>query len=361
LPGSLSRKKMGNRRILLIGPFAPPIGGVSIHLKRLSKLIENDFDIDFIDESRSIKNDFFNIRSFKLVQYFRKIKKSDLIYVHSGSNILRIFHLVIGCITSKKIILTIHSYPNKKKFFLRYIDEFFFKLANTIIIVNSEILGRVSIQNQKCIVQSAFLPPIMETEPDLPANVSDWITIRKNNGKVIICANAWQLRIFNNQDLYGLDMCIDVASKLIGSGFPTSFVFNVSSLDGGENLYVKYQSIVEKLDLRENFLLLNENLSFVRLIEQADIVLRPTNTDGDALTVREALYLRKPIIASDIVKRPSGTIHFKSRDANDLRIKIIEIINKETKVPKNQLNRCEKEYRMFYSELIVKTLNMNKQ
>jgi glycosyltransferase involved in cell wall biosynthesis len=350
---------MRNKRILLIGPFPPPIGGVSIHLKRLSKLIKNDFDIDFIDESRLIKNDFFNIRSFKLVQYFRRIIKSDLIFVHSGSNILRIFHLVIGCIISKKIILTIHSYPYTKKFFLRYMDEFFFKLANTIIIVNPEFLGRISLPNQKCIVRSAFLPPVMETEPDLPANVSDWITIRKNNGKVIICGNAWRLKIFNNEDLYGLDMCIDVASKLIGSGFPTSFVFNVSSLDGDENLFFKYKSMVEKLDLRENFLLLNENLSFVKLIEQADIVLRPTNTDGDALTVREALFLGKPIIASDIVNRPSGTIYFKSRDVNDLRIKIIETINKEMKVPENQLNRCEKEYRMFYSELIIKTLNLN--
>jgi glycosyltransferase involved in cell wall biosynthesis len=350
---------MGNRRILLIGPIPPPNGGVSIHLLRLSKLIENDFEIDFIDESRSIKNDVFNIRSFKLVQYFRKIKKSDLIYVHSGSNILRIFHLVIGCITSKKIILTIHSYPNKKKFFLRYIDEFFFKLASTIIIVNSEILGRISLPLEKCVVKPAFLPPVMETEPFLPEYVSSWISNRKNRGKLIICANAWQLKIFNNQDLYGLDMCIDVASKLVGNSIPISFVFNVSSLAVGENLYMKYQSIIKKLNLTDSFLLLNENLSFVRLIEQADIVLRPTNTDGDALTIREALYLNKTIIASDVVNRPSGTILFRSRDTNDLRIKIIESINKELHMPGNQLNHQGKEDMIFYCQLIIRTLKMN--
>jgi glycosyltransferase involved in cell wall biosynthesis len=347
------------KRILLIGPMPPPSGGVSQHICRLSKIIEKEFDLDFLDESRLIKKEFFNIRSFNLVKYFEKIKKSDLLFVHSGSNILRIFHLITGSVCSRKIILTMHSYPYTKKFFLKYIDELFFKLADTIIIVNSEFLGRISLPHEKCVVKPAFLPPVMETEPCLSEYISSWISKRKNSGKYIICANAWQLKIFNNQDLYGLDMCIDVAGKLIENGIPVSFVFNVSSLAIGENLYIKYQSMINKLNLVENFLLLSENLSFVRLIEQADIVLRPTNTDGDALTIREALYLGKTIIASDVVNRPSGTILFKSRDTNDLKTKIVESINKELHMPVNQLNNQGKEDQVFYIELINRTLKMN--
>jgi hypothetical protein len=117
--------------------------------------------------------------------------------------------------------------------------------------------------------------------------------------------------------------------------------------------------MIKKLNLNECFLLLNENLSFVRLIEQADIVLRPTNTDGDALTIREALYLNKTVIASDVVKRPSGTILFKSRDTNDLEIKIMENISRISQMPEKQLNDQKKEDLTYYCDLIYSTLKMN--
>lgn len=115
--------------------------------------------------------------------------------------------------------------------------------------------------------------------------------------------------------------------------------------------------MIEKLDLQENFLLLNENLSFVRLIEQADIVLRPTNTDGDALTVREALYLGKPIIASDIVNRPLGTILFKSRDIDALEIILKETIERGWEGSSFLVKEEESIYKDFYKELINNTYN----
>ena len=53
----------GKKKILLIGPIAPPIGGVSIHIQRLSILIENEYETDFIDESHVVKSECFNLRS----------------------------------------------------------------------------------------------------------------------------------------------------------------------------------------------------------------------------------------------------------------------------------------------------------
>ena len=51
-------------------------------------------------------------------------------------------------------------------------------------------------------------------------------------------------------------------------------------------------------------------------------MVRATNKDGDAITIRESLYLKVPVVASDIVKRPAGTIVFKSRNLEDLYNKI---------------------------------------
>lgn len=347
-------------RILILGPIVPPSGGVSLHIDRLTKLIENDFNFEFIDESKVKKENVFNIRSLNMYHYLKKVIKSDLVYIHSGVTTLRYFHLIFGRLASKKIIITLHSYPFKKKPVLRHLDEFFFKLANRIIVVNPAILERLSLPVENCIICGAFIPPKMDTEPYLPTTVSNWINDRKNKAKLIICGNATQLRLYNNLDLYGLDMCIEIAGQLIKNGAPVSFIYNVSSLDLNKELYFKYQAVIDNLDIKENFLLISGNISFVRMIEQSDIVLRPTNTDGDSLSVHEALYLGKPIIASDIVRRPLGTIIFKSRDVTDFRTKVSEVIKGDSKTIINQPNKDEQYYQRFYADLLHNTIKMHK-
>jgi hypothetical protein len=99
-------------------------------------------------------------------------------------------------------------------------------------------------------------------------------------------------------------------------------------------------------------------LSFSKLIELSDIVIRPTNADGDSLSIREALYFQKPIIASDVVKRPTGTITFKTRNFDDFMLQLKNCIhqkneNKQT----NLVDGDSVELSEFYINLIKQTLN----
>jgi hypothetical protein len=344
--------KNEKKTILMIGPLAPPFGGISIHIDRLSKLLRPDFRIDYVDESRNIKDGIFNIRSGNLFKYIKKLSKAKLVYIQSGSRSLRIFHLAMGGIFLKKMVLTIHSYRVINKPFSRYFDKALYRLADKIIFVNDDIRKTLALPIEKCIVKEAFIPPVMETEPGLPVHVTDWIAKRKNAGDIIACGNAWQLEIFNRQDLYGLDMIIEVAGRLAEKHYPISFVFNVSSLEKQKIMFENYGLRLKKSGLEDRFLLLNEKLSFVKLIELTDIVLRPTNTDGDALTVREALFLKKPVLSSDVVKRPAGTTLFKTRDSNDLEVKLKEIINGTDKAPEPMPSEYENRYGLFYKELV---------
>ena len=47
------------------------------------------------------------------------------------------------------------------------------------------------------------------------------------------------------------------------------------------------------------------------------LFVRPTRTDGDANSIREALYLGVPSIASDAAPRPDGVRTFRSGDLDD--------------------------------------------
>lgn len=346
------------KTILFIGPLPPPAGGISIHIKRLSELLKNDYNFEYIDESNPVKPGFFNIRSLNLFKYLARVTKTDLVFIHSGNHILRCFHIVMSKLFFRKIILTIHAYPFKNKKLVKYFEEIIYRQADKIILVNANLADKIKLPQQNCIVQNAFLPPLMETEQELPAEIQAWIKKVKNGRKTIMCANAWQLEIFENEDLYGLDMCIEAVRRLKKNGFSVAFIFNVASTDKLRDTYLKYQASIKELALTEDFLLINERLSFVKLIEKANIVLRPTNTDGDALTVREALFLGKPVVASDVVERPAGATLFKTRDVEDMVVKLAQLMNKGI-LSENSKNESKDYYYEFYKNLIEEAIKKN--
>ena len=342
-------------QILITGPVPPPAGGISIHIQRLKYLVEDVFSVDLIDESGTSKPGIFNMRSLNIVSYLKKVKHSDLLFIHSGNKLFKKIHIVAGRLFGKKVIITLHGYGVRRSQPFRSIDKLFFSLAHKIILVNADIANRVSLQSDKVVVQHAFLPPVMDAEPSLPVRITGWLHEASAKRQVIICANASRLDMHNNQDLYGLDMCIEVMSRLRRKGLPVAFVFIVSSLENGDEVYNKNMATIKALGLDPHFLLLNERLSFVKLIEQCDIVLRPSNADGDALTVREGLYLGKSVLASNVVERPGGTALFNTRDMGDLEIQLEKMVRSvdasQHRITTYKSNQRE-DFKSFYVDLI---------
>ncbi|MEO6669134.1 MAG: hypothetical protein ABIN36_06640 [Ferruginibacter sp.] len=341
-------------KILITGPVAPPAGGISIHIQRLKYLLEDEFDIDLIDESGLRKPGIYNMRTANIFTYFKKVAAADILFIHSGNRLFKKIHLLTGRLFAKKIVTTIHGYGNKRSQPFRAIDSWFFSLAHKIILVNTEISNKVSLPLDRCILKHAFLPPVMKNEPALPGSIAAWINKAREKKEVIICANASRLTLFNNQDLYGLDMSIEVTRRLLAKGLGISFVYTVSSTLNSVDIFNKNLQLINDLKLQDHFMLISEKLSFVRLIENADIVIRPTNTDGDALTIREAIFLGKPTIASDVVERPVNSILFKTRDIDDLELKLEEQV-KKIQLGANPGSEVKKtpteDFRSFYIDL----------
>lgn len=312
---------MKKRKILLIGPYPPPYGGVSIHIKRLKPLLSARFEVDMVDEAKVKKDNIFNIRSLKVGPYLRKMLSADIVHIHSGLLSLRLVHYLAAGIFFKKRIITIHGYEPGRGVVERMLDKLMLINCNKTIFVSTEIAERFNVK--RFMVKDAFLPPDVNEEEAIPYVVKKWIDDQHEKGFKICSANAWRLDSHNNEDMYGLDLCIMAAEELKKKNANVAFVFVVCE-DTGVIKLEKYRQMIKELALENCFLLYEAPLSFIRLIQETEIVLRPTNTDGDALTVREALYLGKAVIASDVVKRPDGTTLFKNRDAVSLANTIIE-------------------------------------
>lgn len=332
------------KRIVLIGPYTA-IGGVSMHIRRLSNLLKNDFNFSFIDESpvEKEKSAVFNLRTGNILKYLSIIWQSDIIHIHTSIWWLRGFHILTGFLLRKKIVVSFHALLElKNSKHLTLIRNYTF-LADKVIVVNDEMYSILNIK--KAVVREAFIPPDLNSEPDLPAELHDLLI--ENSDKKIIVSNAFRLDLHNQEDLYGLDLMVEVAKQIKFENKPYKIIFVVASNDDKYGLLEKNQSVIERENLSEQITIFNRPISFVKLVEKSDLVVRATNTDGDALTVREALYFGKPVVASDAVERPEGIILFQNRNAMDLFEKI-SLLNDSL----SKRNISNKEiYRDFYFHL----------
>ena len=58
----------------------------------------------------------------------------------------------------------------------------------------------------------------------------------------------------------------------------------------------------------------------IQILKQTECLIRFTTTDGDSISVREALFLNKSVIASNVVERPVGvtTVNLNKDDLSIL-------------------------------------------
>lgn len=335
------------QKLLLVGPVPPPAGGVSIHLTRLRHLLGNEFNVKILDESRIKKDGIPSIRRFKVGEYFKLLYTSDIIHIHSGTRFLKYAHVLFSKLLGRSTVLTIHSYTVKPSWILRKVDEWVYSLPHVTILVGDEINKNLELKT-RVVVKEAFLPPIMEVEPPVPQNILSWIETKRAAGFKVGASNAYRLRTLDGQDVYGLDMCIDAVALLRDQGKKVAFVYVVSDLNGDRDVADDEKRIADK-GLEDIFFLHKSPVSFVNLIRDTDFIVRATNTDGDALTVREGLFFGKPTIVSNVVKRPAGALLFPTRDTGAMAKLIGEVVERHSLQISQQAAR--EDFIRFYREI----------
>lgn len=157
------------------------------------------------------------------------------------------------------------------------------------------------------------------------------ITIRLQNFSFIISANCFKNVLFEGKQLYGFDTLIEAYKKLTASKLISNSVLVLVDPSNTMKEFVNTSKNNFEISNNNQILFIGRYLDFSSLVKKSNVVVRPTRSDGDALTVREALHFDVPIIASDCSVRPEGTIISKVGDHNDLSKKIYSVYSNEIK------------------------------
>jgi len=318
--------------IILMGTFPPPLGGVSIHLKRLANLLESEgFNIVRWDISRGrflFYLDFINLFFKALIQ------KNVLLHLHALNNKYLISTIFFKLFTRTNIYITNHNIsffetntPFRKKIFF-----YLAKKANKIFVINKHILQhyrKYSLGELPIFTISPFLPPEVKEEKEIITTYPEELLNFLNNKKPLLLANASQLNFYRNTDLYGLDLCVELTAKLKSNFNSIGFIFAIANEQHNKNYLEEIISRIKRLGISENFYFLTGNREIWPLFKKIDLFLRPTNTDGLGISIAEALYFNKPVIASDVCPRPIGTVIFQNRNLKDLYRKTLNILNEK--------------------------------
>lgn len=283
-----------SKKLLILGTYPPPIGGVTVYCKRLIEHLElTDINFEFAD--------------FKRISFgtlFKKITSSRVIHIHASNSNFRFIIIVISKLLFKRVLFTFHGNIGRYSFFRNIIDYASIFLSNIVFTINENSYAKASRVNKNSVLSSAFIKPLntelLRDELDLQ------LRSFTNNYKVIFCTNAFNVSFDkDDREIYQIKNIIEL--------FMNNPMFGLLFSDPTGN-YKKYLS--NKVEIPQNVFIIDEYHDFNEVLKKSNALIRFTTTDGDSISVKEALLLGKQVLASNVVSRPKEVILVDS--LNDL-------------------------------------------
>lgn len=299
----------------IIGPYPPPFGGISIHISRILPVVRaSGLSV------RVFNHYYFQDRGFGVFATKRRFfwwlsylfrQKAKLIHIHQFSWLHFPYVFILSRIQKNLVFLTIHNEkllsisPVLKR--MIYSIIIFSKLTR-IICVSSALADDMRANGVYDVMWlSAYVPPAPSVQRQFPER------LEKN-----IAFNAWKIDSERMCHSYGLDLLLAVAKKYPSLGFHL-FI-------GDKRSYEFLNGYLGGFALDNIFVIYGQ--SMVEFLASADLFLRLNRDDAYGVSIKEAMDLGVPALASNVCVRPKGCILFDVSDFTDLCAKFEYSLNK---------------------------------
>jgi glycogen synthase len=316
-------------RVLLLGPYPPPHGGVETNLVAIRNfLLKQGIACAVINITRHRKTEgdeiYYPTSALQLIGLIFRLSY-DVLHLHVGGILSqRVLRLSLACtaVPGRKTVFTFHSggypsTPRARSTGPRSLDGFVLRRFDRLIAVNQEIaefffgLG-VSRDRVRIIAPHAFSSGTDYTE-ELAEPFADFFA---RHQPVLISAGQLEPE-------YDLHTQIEALGQLLPA-YPNAGLI----LLGHGSLEEELRRVIFAKPFSEHVLICGDvpHVMTMRAIFRSDLMLRTTLYDGDAISVREALHLKTPVIATDNGMRPPGVRLVPISDAKALSAAITETL-----------------------------------
>ena len=321
--------------VLQLGPYPPPEGGISRNMLAIrERLVDGGHTSTIIATSRSSsKTPDDNVHrprsAVELLALLHRIP-FDVLHLHVGGNVSRrVLGLALACSVAarRRCVLTIHSgaFPESevaKKASRTSLAGAVFRNYSRLIAVNdeiSEVFRRSGADASKVIKISPFSFSDHYPDVELPPNMEEFIG---EHSPLFLSVGGLER---DYDPLLQIRAMEDLITHLPDAGL---------IMAGGGSMRSDVEGALKVSSARTSILAPGniEHALTIALLQRVDAVLRTTLFDGDAISVREAIQLGTPVIATDTGTRPDGTILIPIGDRTALVDRMLDI-------PKNKSRR----------------------
>jgi len=308
------------KQLAIFGPYPPPLGGISVHIQRLEHYLKQENIPYLIYNHYHFENEFVKATHKSKWWYLKFLwqKKHKVVHFHQFSLFHFPYYFIFSLINPAKLIISIHNekiinyHSWKRSIILWFLKNTGYQ---TLISVSEKVSGYLNKKKITNIYLPAYVPAtsINPKKLDFPKN------------KIPFLFSVWKVDSKTAEDVYNISLILRFLKKnkdrffmvmMIGSRKETDLTY----LKG---LLSKYQLDIQK-DLN---LLFDKNL--VDYFPNFAFLIRTNSIDAYGVSLQEAMDAGIPAIATDVCKRPAGTILFKSNDLEDMEKKIKGLINKD--------------------------------
>ncbi|NLR82104.1 glycosyltransferase family 4 protein [Chitinophaga eiseniae] len=269
--------------LLILATMPPPIGGITMHIKRLRQFLDgNGYDYTFSD-----------IRRAKPADTLKSIWRHRFVHFHVSNPLLRCALVTVSTLLGKKVVFTYHGNVGQYSAMKNLADNWSFRLAYQPIVLNQKSMELGSRMNKRTRFIPAFIPPGQEEV--LPAAIKE--AVLQQRTRLVCATNASSVsRDKQGREIYQVSLLVKIFKA-----WPEACLI-ISDPSGS---YQRYFAETGE-PLSENIILIDQPHSFFEVLKMSDVFLRITTTDGDSLSVKEALYLKRQVLATEVVNRPAG-------------------------------------------------------
>lgn len=306
---------MDECKVLILGNIPPPIGGVTIHTSRL---------VDSLKERGYEHFYFLDLRKTPLLSILAALMKFPVAHLHTSHVYFQLLASVICLVMKRKLIITYHGNLGRYHTFKNWVVNLSCRLCYIPVVQNQGSLKIASRLNNRTLLLSSFLPTKAFISPDVVNVVT--IVALKQQYAYVFCTNAGNVTFDRSgNETYGI---LALIHKFAALPMAALIISDPSAR------YLQY--VQKQLTLPGNIIFISTSHNFSDVLTYSDAFIRNTTTDGDSISIHEAIESQVPVFATDCVSRPPECILYhhiseidliaalqpKQQDDQKLRLKI---------------------------------------
>ena len=316
--------------VLQLGPYPPPHGGVETNLVAVRRHVQHRFGdaaapVINLTRHRHERSEGVHYPSspVQVIKLLLTIP-ADVIHLHIGGNLSRrllALCLVCSLIPGRRTVLTFHSggYPGWQKGRRpgpRSQRGLILQRLDAVIAVNAEIAAlfrELGVDPARVHTICPYAPVTVREDVEMPEALARFI---RSHARLLTTVGQLEPE-------YDLPLQIRALGG-VREAFPDAGLVII----GSGRLDAELRRLIAEQPHADHVLLCGDvpHALTVRLLAGSAAFLRTTLYDGDSISVREALQLGVPVIASDNGMRPDGVRLIPASNGPALREAITAVL-----------------------------------